>query len=159
MVKEKEYFVALDNEVYGPYTLNELYVLGLLPDTLVSTFSSEWMPASEYPELRYLLNNQDSLRTQREMPLFDNRRILYKQKKKAALIGVCTLGVAGLAMVGIGETWRSNIFAGTSFDKGGGGFVMKVISFVILSVIVAIPFFFVSLFQLVYYSVKLSSIN
>lgn len=158
-MSENKYYVALDNEVYGPYTLQELYELGLLPDTLISTSDSEWRIASEYTELRHLFQNngQTSLRVQRETPICDNQRLVYKQKRKAALIGVLTLGLAGLAIVGIGETWRSNIFAGTSFDQGGLAFVMKIISFMLLSVIVAIPFFIISVIQLIYYSIKLSS--
>ena len=101
-------------------------------------------------------NRQTDLRVQRESPIFDYQRLVYKQKRKAALIGVLTLGLAGLAIVGVGETWHSNIFAGTSFDQGGLGFVMKMISFMLLSVIVAIPFFILSLIQLIYYSIKLS---
>lgn len=158
MMSKNEYYVALDNEVYGPYTLQELYGLGLLPDTLVSTSDSEWIMASKYPELRHLFQNnrQTQLRVQRETPISDNQRLVYKQKRKAALIGILTLGLAGLAIVGVGETWHSNIFAGTSFDQGGLGFVMKMISFMLLSVIVAIPFFIISLIQLIYYSIKLS---
>lgn len=161
MMSKNEYYIAFDNEVYGPYTLQELYVLGLLPDTLVSTSDSEWIMASEYPELRHLFKNnrQLPLRVHRETPIFDNQRLVYKQKRKAALIGVLTLGLTGLAIVGVGETWHSNIFAGTSFDQGGLGFVMKMISFILLSVIVAIPFFIISLIQLIYYSIKLSSTN
>ena len=40
MMSKNEYYVALDNEVYGPYTLQELYGLVLLPDTLFSTSDS-----------------------------------------------------------------------------------------------------------------------
>lgn len=89
----------------------------------------------------------------------DQRLSFYKQKRKAALIGVFTLGLAGLIVVGVGNTWRGNIFSGTSFDRGGMGFVFKILSFMILSVIVAIPFFIISLIQLIYYSVKISQMN
>lgn len=88
--------------------------------------------------------------------MLDNQKLIYRQKRKAALIGVLTLGLAGLSLIGVGETWRSNIFAGTSFDQGGMGFVMKIISFLLLSVILAIPFFMISVIQLIYYSMKLS---
>lgn len=81
--------------------------------------------------------------------------IIYRQKRKAALIGVLTLGLAGLSLIGLGEMWKSNLFAGTSLDQGGMGFVFKIISFVFLSVLLAIPFFIISLFQLIYYSIKL----
>lgn len=88
--------------------------------------------------------------------MLDNQKLIYRQKRKAALIGVLTLGLAGLSLIGVGETWRNNIFAGTSFDQGGMGFVMKIISFLLLSVILAIPFFIISVIQLIYYSMKLS---
>ena len=111
MANTNQYYVALDDQVFGPYSFDEVSNLGLLPDTLVSRTDS------------------------------------------------VTLGLAGLAIIGVGETWRSNIFAGTSFDQGGMGFVMKIISFMIVSVIVAVPFFIISLIQLIYYSIKLSSTN
>lgn len=95
-----------------------------------------------------------------EVPIENYQHLLlYKQKRKAALIGVLTLGLAGLAVVGVGNTWRGNIFSGTSFDKGGMGFVFKILSFMILSVIVAVPFFIISLIQLIYYSAKISSLR
>ncbi len=80
-----------------------------------------------------------------------------KIKRKAATIGVCTLGVAGLVYVGVGNTWRGNIFQGTSISQHGGlGFVLKVISFMLLSVLLAIPFFIISLIQLIYYSIEIN---
>lgn len=155
-----DYYVALDNDVYGPYSLRELCGLGLLPDTLIATSDSEWLMASEYPELRHLFDdNRLQLIERQEEPECWNQRLIYRQKRKAAFIGVITFGLAGLAVVGIGETWRSNLFAGTSLDHGGLGFVMKVISFMLLSIVVAIPFFIISLIQLIYYSLKLSIAN
>ena len=88
--------------------------------------------------------------------LSPSTRFIFENKRKAALIGVLTLGIAGLSVLGVGNAWRMNIFAGTSFDKGGVGFVMKCISFCLLSVIVAIPCFIISFFRLIYYSIKLS---
>ncbi len=84
---------------------------------------------------------------------------MYEQKRKAALIGVLTLGLAGLSVVGVGETWRGNIFRGTSMDNGGVGFVLKILSFCLLSVVIAIPVFIISLIQLIYYSIKISSLK
>lgn len=83
-------------------------------------------------------------------------RVIYQQKRKAALIGVLTLGLAGLSLVGVGETWRSNIFAETSFGEGPLGFVFKIISFCFLSVLMAVPCFIISFFKLIYYSIKLA---
>lgn len=83
-------------------------------------------------------------------------RVVYQNKRKAALIGVLTLGLAGLSLVGVGETWRSNIFAGTSFGQGPLGFFFKILSFCFLSVLQAVPFFIISFFKLIYYSIALA---
>lgn len=83
-----------------------------------------------------------------------------KQKRKAAIIGVLTLGLAGLALIGVGNTWRSNIFEGTSFSSNAGiAFVLKCISFFILTALTAIPYFIYSVFALIYYSIRLSSLK
>lgn len=83
-----------------------------------------------------------------------------KQKRKAAIIGVCTLGLAGLSLMGVGNTWRSNIFAGTSLSAHAGmAFVLKCISFFLLAVLTAIPYFIYSVFALIYYSIRLNSLK
>lgn len=83
-----------------------------------------------------------------------------KQKRKAAIIGVCTLGLAGLSMIGVGNTWSSNIFAGTSFSANAGiGFVLKCLSFCLLTALMAIPYFIYSVIALVYYSIRLSNLR
>ncbi len=83
-------------------------------------------------------------------------RTIYRQKRKAALIGVLTLGLAGLSLVGVGNTWKSNIFEGTSFSQGALALPFKLLSFCLISVIVAVPFFIISFFKLIYYSFKLA---
>ncbi len=83
-----------------------------------------------------------------------------KQKRKAAIIGVCTLGLAGLSLMGMGNTWRNNIFAGTSFSANAGiGFVLKCMSFCLLMVLIAIPYFIYSVFAVVYYSIRLNNLK
>ncbi|MBD5211449.1 MAG: hypothetical protein HDS77_09375 [Bacteroidales bacterium] len=83
-----------------------------------------------------------------------------KQKRKAAIIGVCTFGLAGLSLMGVGNTWRSNIFAGTSFSANAGiGFVLKCFSFFLLTALIAIPYFIYSVFALIYYSIRLSNLK
>ncbi len=83
-----------------------------------------------------------------------------KQKRKAAIIGVCTLGIAGLSLMGIGNTWRSNIFAGTSFmSHAGMAFVLKCLSFCFLTALIAIPYFIYSVFALIYYSIRISNLR
>ena len=83
-------------------------------------------------------------------------RLIYQQKRKAALIGVLTLGLAGLTVVGMGGIWRNNIFEGVSFAQGPLKGFFKILSFCFFSVIVAVPFFFISFFKLIYYSIILS---
>lgn len=83
-----------------------------------------------------------------------------KQKLKAAIIGVCTLGLAGLSLMGVGNTWRSNIFAGTSFAANAGiGFVLQCLSFLFLTALIAIPYFIYSVFALMYYSIRLNNLK
>ncbi len=186
-----QYYVALDNEVYGPYSLEGLFDLGLLPDTMVCTDNSGWALASQYPELQHLFAHNDELSDEfdgyeldvdgndelddelddddyeeeraihrrNSGRLFDNRMLIYKQKRKAALIGVLTLGLAGLTVIGVGNAWRNNIFEGVSFNQGPLKFVLKIISFMFVSAIVAIPFFIISLVRLIYYQIKISSLN
>ena len=83
-------------------------------------------------------------------------KVLYKQKRKAALIGVLTLGLAGLTLFGMGWIWRNNLFEGVSFAQGPLKGFFKILSFCIFSVIVAVPFFIISFFKLIYYSIVLS---
>ncbi len=84
-----------------------------------------------------------------------NDAFKYRQKRNAALLGVLTLGLAGLSLMGIGNIWKSNIFSGTSLDSGGVGFVLKGLSFMFVSALIAVPFFIISFIQLIYYSIKL----
>lgn len=83
-------------------------------------------------------------------------RVIYKQKRKAALIGVLSLGFAGLALFGMGNIWRNNLFEGMSFAQGEMKGFFKILSFFMCSVLVAIPFFIISFFKLIYYSILLA---
>lgn len=83
-------------------------------------------------------------------------RVIYKQKRKAALIGVLSFGLAGLAIFGMGNIWRNNIFEGMSFAQGEMKGFFKILSFFIISVIVAVPFFIISFYKLIYYCILLS---
>ena len=172
------YFVAFDDEVFGPYSFSELLNLGVLPDTLVCTYESEWTPASQLPELQHQFNQNNSSResapqrrynnqernhrtqhTTRRTPIYDNKYLIYKQKRKAALIGILTLGLAGLSIMGVGKVWEGNIFAGTSFGSGSMKYFFKVLSFMIISTIIAIPFFIISVVRFIYYSIKISNLK
>ncbi len=83
-----------------------------------------------------------------------------KHKRKAAIIGICTLGLAGLSLMGVCNIWSSNIFAGTSFSANEGiGFVLKCLSFIFLTALIAIPYFIFSVFALMYYSIRLHNLK
>ncbi|MBQ9587682.1 MAG: hypothetical protein IJR26_07485 [Bacteroidales bacterium] len=83
-----------------------------------------------------------------------NRYEELKAKQKAALIVVCT---GGLASVPIALNWRSNIFEGTSFDRGPMSLFFKVLSFLLLTAIIAIPSFIIHLVSLIVTTVQLSN--
>lgn len=76
-----------------------------------------------------------------------------QEKKRAATIVVCTLG---LAAVPIALNWESNIFAGTTFGDGPLSLAFKVLSFLLLTVIFAVPAFFIYLIVLIVTSIELS---
>jgi len=79
-----------------------------------------------------------------------------QMQRKAALIVVFTFG---LAAVPIMLNWKSNIFAGTSLDKGGLGFILKIVSFLLLTVICAIPAFVIYLVKLIYSQIEISKLT
>ena len=79
-----------------------------------------------------------------------------KSKQKAALIVVLTLG---LAAVPITLNWNSNVFEGTSFDKGPLHILFKIISFIFLTALFAIPAFIIYFFALIITTAELSSIK
>ncbi|GHT28124.1 hypothetical protein AGMMS49574_01810 [Bacteroidia bacterium] len=76
--------------------------------------------------------------------------------RKAALIVVCTLG---LAVVPISLNWKSNIFEGTSLDKDGLGFILKIVSFLLLTAVCAIPAFVYYLIKLIYCQIQINKLT
>ena len=83
---------------------------------------------SEYNRYGNEILHIDSNNAQPEERIFVPTEEYFKcrQKRKTALIGVLTFGLAGLMLVGIGNTWRGNIFAGTSFMQYDGmAFICK----------------------------------
>lgn len=92
---------------------------------------------------------------------FSSNDAYYKcqKKQRKALIGVLTLGMASITLVGIKNTWDSNLFKGTSLDKGGTGFVLRIISFLFCLTLLSIPYFLYSVIALIYYSVQLQRIK
>lgn len=77
-----------------------------------------------------------------------------KTKQKAALIVVFTLGLAAVPFV---LNWKSNIFEGTSFDQGPLSFFFRLLSFLLLTALVAIPAFIIYLISLVVTTIQLSN--
>jgi hypothetical protein len=84
-----------------------------------------------------------------------------KLNRKASLIIVCTLGLAGAFQIqSIGEIWKSNIFKDTSLSQNEGlGFVLKIVSFLFLTMLLAIPMFIIHLFKLIYCQIKISQLT
>lgn len=79
-----------------------------------------------------------------------------REKRKSSLIVVFTLGLASLFMESVRPIWMTNLFEGTSFDNGGIGFVLKLLSFFVLGVITAGIFFIIHLFKVIYYSIEIT---
>lgn len=81
-----------------------------------------------------------------------------KSKQRAALIVVLTLGLAAVPIT-LNWNWNSNIFEGTSFDQGALHIVCKIVSFLFLTALFAIPAFFIYLITLIVTTIQLSNMN
>ncbi len=79
-----------------------------------------------------------------------------KEKRKSALIMVCTLGLAALFDSKIRKVWMSNLFEGTSLDEGIMGAFLKTLSYSTLAIIVASIIFVISVVRVIYYSIEIS---
>lgn len=78
------------------------------------------------------------------------------EKRKSSLIVVFTLGLASLFMESVRPIWMTNLFEGTSFDQGGIGFVVKMMSYMFLGLLTAVIFFVIHFFKVIYYSIEIS---
>lgn len=78
------------------------------------------------------------------------------EKRKSSLIVVFTLGLASLFLDSVRPVWMTNLFEGTSFDQGGVGFVVKMMSYLFLGVLTAAIFFIIHFFKVIYYSIEIS---
>ena len=78
------------------------------------------------------------------------------EKRKSSLIVVFTLGIATLFMESVRPIWMTNLFEGTSFDQGGIGFVVKMMSYMFLGLLTAVIFFVIHFFKVIYYSIEIS---
>lgn len=78
------------------------------------------------------------------------------EKRKSSLIVVFTLGLASLLMESVRPVWMTNLFEGTSFDQGGVGFVVKLMSYFALGILTAAIFFVIHLIKIFYYTIEIS---
>lgn len=78
------------------------------------------------------------------------------EKRRSSLIVVFTLGLATLFMESVRPIWMTNLFEGTSFDQGGIGFVVKMMSYMFLGLLTAVIFFVIHFFKVIYYSIEIS---
>ena len=78
-----------------------------------------------------------------------------KYHRNAALIVVCTFGFAALPKGSFSLSEENNIFRGTGLDKGGFGFVLKIVSVLLLAIPFAIVMFAIFLFKLIYYQIEI----
>ena len=78
------------------------------------------------------------------------------ERRRSSLIVVFTLGLAALFMESVRPIWMTNLFEGTSFDQGGIGFVVKMMSYLFLGLITAAIFFIIHFFKVIYYSIEIS---
>lgn len=166
------YYIYADSTIQGGFTFGELIQMPLYSHFLVKRGADgQWMPVSRCVELQPYINSSGGIgyeesfdeqtHATERISVPDAEYFKCKHKRRAALIGVLTLGTAVVTMVGIGNTWRGNIFAGTSMSESNGGvaFVLKIISFILLLAIMAIPFFVYSIFALIYYSIKMYNLK
>ena len=77
------------------------------------------------------------------------------EKRRSSLIVVFTLGLASLFMESVRPIWMTNLFEGTSFDQGGIGFVVKMMSYMFLGLLTAVIFFVIHFFKVIYYSIEI----
>jgi len=53
------YFIIVNDQQQGPFTIDELKLRGIAPDTLVwAEGMPQWMPASQVDELKTIFQNE-----------------------------------------------------------------------------------------------------
>ena len=82
-----------------------------------------------------------------------NRYEQLKARQTVAIIVVCTLGLAAVPFI---LNWRNNIFEGCSFDNGPLHLICKMVSFLILTFLVAVPAFVIYLITLIITTIQLT---
>ena len=80
-----EYYIKINEEKRGPYSLNELAERKLDATTLVMpTDGVEWVPADQIEELRTLFENKESINKTEEIPFVEARPIIPTAQQEAA---------------------------------------------------------------------------
>lgn len=88
-----------------------------------------------------------------------NRIDELKIKRRGSLLVVLTLGLAAIFSESVRPAWMQNIFAGTSMDKGGVGFVLKFMSFFLLAGLTAAIFFVIHLIRLIFCQIEIWTLS
>ena len=79
-----EYYIKINEEKRGPYSLNELAERKLDATTLVMpTDGVEWAPADQIEELRTLFENKESINKTEEIPFVEARPIIPTAQQEA----------------------------------------------------------------------------
>ena len=79
-----EYYIKINEEKRGPYSLNELAERKLDATTLVMpTDGVEWAPADQIEELRTLFENKESINKTEEIPFVEARPIIPAAQQEA----------------------------------------------------------------------------
>lgn len=79
-----EYYIKINEEKRGPYSLNELVERKLDATTLVMpTDGVEWVPADQIEELHTLFENKESINKAEEIPFVEARPIIPTAQQEA----------------------------------------------------------------------------
>ncbi|MDR2410773.1 MAG: hypothetical protein LBE13_22045 [Bacteroidales bacterium] len=79
-------------------------------------------------------------------------------KRKAAVIIVCTLGLAATPLKTIFEGAK-DADKGTSFEGNAVGFTVKCLFFLLFAIPIATIMFVIHIFKLIYYSVEINKLK
>lgn len=104
----KEYFVAINEEQKGPYSLEEIKALGILPTTLIWTEElKDWTEAREVPELGNLFKKMPPPIPKKSEKVYKVEAEIKKEKKEKLITPETEVATAkeikanfGLAIVG-----------------------------------------------------------
>ena len=78
-----------------------------------------------------------------------------KEKQRAALIAVLTLGLVNVPFF---QVWKNSLFEGTSFEKNNKS-LFDLLSFVVVTILIAIPSFVFYLIMLIVVTIQLATIS